>query len=74
VITLEKGRLVAGTRDSRDVNVRLVKVIEEVKERDGEIILFIDELHTLIGAGSCSTDVRMANILKTALSGGEIKV
>ncbi|KAL9303303.1 hypothetical protein ACSQ67_020566 [Phaseolus vulgaris] len=73
VIILEKERLVAGTRDSRDVNARLVEVIEEVKESDGEIILFIDELHTLIGAGSCSTDVYTANILRTALSRGEIK-
>ena len=47
------GRLVAGTKHRGDFEQRLVEVIEEVKESDGEIILFIDELHTLIGAGSC---------------------
>jgi len=74
VIALEMGRLVAGTRYRGDFEARLVIVIDEVKESDGKIILFIDELHTLLGAGSCSSSLDAANILKPALARGEIKV
>ncbi|KAL9303304.1 hypothetical protein ACSQ67_020567 [Phaseolus vulgaris] len=75
VITLEMGRLVAGTKLRGDFEQRLVEVIEEVKESDGEIILFIDELYTLIGAGSgSSSPLDAANILKPVLSREEIKV
>ena len=74
MFALEIGRLVARTRNLGDVEERLVEVIEEVKESDGEIILFIDDLHTLIGYDSCARSHDVANILKSALSRGDIKV
>ncbi|KAK7377727.1 hypothetical protein VNO80_03158 [Phaseolus coccineus] len=73
VFALEMGRLVARTRYRGDIEERLVEVIEEVKESDGEIILFIDDIHTLIGNGSFSRPLDVANVLKLALSGGDIK-
>ncbi|BAT97172.1 hypothetical protein VIGAN_09054200 [Vigna angularis var. angularis] len=73
VIALEMGRLVAGTTYRGDFEKRMVDLIEEVKKSNGKIILFIDELHTLIGAGSCSEALDAANILKPALARGEIK-
>lgn len=68
------GRLVAGTTYRGDFEERMVDLIEEVKKSNGKIILFIDELHTLIGAGSSSRALDAANILKPALARGEIKV
>lgn len=69
------GRLVAGTRFRGEFEERLVEVIEEVKQSDGAITLFIDQLHTLIGAGACSgRPLDAANILKPALASGELKV
>ncbi|XP_029124920.1 chaperone protein ClpC2, chloroplastic [Cajanus cajan] len=74
VFTLDMGRLVAGTMYRGQFEERLVEVIEEVKQSNGAIILFIDELHTLIGAGSCSDrPLDAANILKPALARGELK-
>ncbi|WVZ17662.1 hypothetical protein V8G54_010644 [Vigna mungo] len=73
VIALEMGRLVAGTTYRGDFEERMVDLIEEVKKSNGKIILFIDELHTLIGAGSSSRALDAANILKPALARGEIK-
>ncbi|QCE04459.1 ATP-dependent Clp protease ATP-binding subunit ClpC [Vigna unguiculata] len=73
VFSLEMGRLVAGTTYRGDFEERMVGLINEVKRSDGKIILFIDELHTLIGAGSSSRALDAANILKPALARGEIK-
>ncbi|MFP4543944.1 MAG: Clp protease N-terminal domain-containing protein [Candidatus Kapaibacterium sp.] len=72
LVSLDMGTLVAGTSFRGQFEERLKAVIKEVKESDGEIILFIDELHTLIGAGATSGSMDAANILKPALARGEL--
>lgn len=72
VVTLDLGLLVAGTRYRGEFEERLKKVIDEVI-RAGNVILFIDELHTLIGAGAAEGAMDAANILKPALARGEIQ-
>ncbi|KAF6176718.1 hypothetical protein GIB67_041907 [Kingdonia uniflora] len=71
--SIDMARLVAGTHYRGDFEERLVKLIDEVKQSNGSIILFIDEVHTLIGAGNASGKNDAANILKPALARGEIK-
>ena len=66
------GALVAGTQFRGQFEERMKAVIKEVQESNGEIILFIDELHTLVGAGSAQGSVDAANILKPALARGEL--
>ncbi len=73
VVTLDLGALVAGTSFRGQFEERLKAVIKEVSESDGEIILFIDEIHTLIGAGATSGAMDAANILKSALARGELR-
>lgn len=73
IVTLDMGTLVAGTSFRGQFEERLKAVIKEVAESDGEIILFIDELHTLIGAGATSGSMDAANILKPALAKGELR-
>ena len=70
VVTLDMGALVAGTSFRGQFEERLKAVINEVAESAGEIILFIDEMHTLIGAGATSGSMDAANILKPALARG----
>lgn len=70
IITLDMGALVAGTSFRGQFEERLKAVIKEVADSDGEIILFIDEIHTLIGAGATSGSMDAANILKPALARG----
>ncbi|PSR96797.1 ATP-dependent Clp protease ATP-binding subunit ClpA CD4B like [Actinidia chinensis var. chinensis] len=72
VITLDMGLLVAGTKYRGEFEERLKKLMEEVKQSD-EIILFIDEVHTLIGAGAAEGAIDAANILKPALARGELQ-
>ncbi|URD93503.1 ATP-dependent Clp protease ATP-binding subunit clpA [Musa troglodytarum] len=72
VITLDMGLLVAGTKYRGEFEERLKKLMEEIKQSD-EIILFIDEVHTLIGAGAAEGAIDAANILKPALSRGELQ-
>lgn len=67
------GLLVAGTKYRGEFEERLKKLMEEIKQSD-EIILFIDEVHTLIGAGAAEGAIDAANILKPALSRGELQV
>ncbi len=72
IVALDLGALVAGTQFRGQFEERMNAVIKEVQESNGEIILFIDELHTLVGAGSAQGSVDAANILKPALARGEL--
>lgn len=72
IIALDMGALVAGTQFRGQFEERLKAVIKEVESSAGEIVLFIDELHTLVGAGAVSGSMDAANILKPALAKGEL--
>ena len=73
LMMLDTGSLVAGTKYRGEFEERMKKIIEEMTQ-DGQVILFIDEIHTLIGAGSAEGAIDAANILKPALARGEIQV
>lgn len=73
VIALDIGSLVAGSKYRGEFEDRLKAVPREVQEADGEIILFIDELHTLVGAGAAEGAVDASNMLKPALARGELR-
>ncbi len=72
IVGLDMGALVAGTQFRGQFEERMKAVLKEVQESNGEIILFIDELHTLVGAGAVSGSMDAANILKPALARGEL--
>ena len=72
VVTLDMGALVAGTKYRGEFEERLKKVIEEIKTA-GNCILFIDEMHTMVGAGAAEGAVDAANILKPSLARGELQ-
>jgi ATP-dependent Clp protease ATP-binding subunit ClpB len=74
IVALDMGTLVAGTSFRGQFEERLKAVLKEVTESDGEIILFIDELHTLVGAGAAQGSVDAANMLKPALARGDLRV
>ncbi|MCR4769129.1 MAG: AAA family ATPase [Bacteroidaceae bacterium] len=71
--SLDMGALIAGAKYQGEFEERLKKVINAVTESQGEIILFIDEIHTLVGAGQTSGAMDAANILKPALARGELR-
>ena len=71
--SLDMGALIAGAKYQGEFEERLKGVVNEVVESDGGIILFIDEIHTLVGAGQTSGAMDAANILKPALSRGELR-
>jgi ATP-dependent Clp protease ATP-binding subunit ClpB len=73
IIALDMGALVAGTSFRGQFEERIKAVLKEVADSDGEIILFIDELHTLVGAGAAQGAVDAANMLKPALARGELR-
>lgn len=73
VISLDLARIVAGTRVRGEFEERLRKVVEEVRRTRGSSILFIDEVHTVIGAGAAEGGLDAANILKPAMARGELQ-
>lgn len=70
---LDMGALIAGTKYRGEFEDRLKAVVKEVLDSDGEIILFIDEIHTLVGAGAAEGSMDAANILKPSLARGEMR-
>ena len=72
--SLDMGALIAGAKFKGEFEERLKSVIKEVISSDGEIILFIDEIHTLVGAGASEGAMDAANILKPALARGDLRV
>ena len=73
IFALDMGQLIAGAKYKGEFEERLKGVVKEVATSDGEIILFIDEIHTLIGAGGGEGAMDAANILKPALARGELR-
>ena len=73
IYALDMGALMAGAKYRGEFEERLKAVVKEVSESDGEIILFIDEIHTLVGAGATEGAMDAANILKPALARGELR-
>lgn len=73
IFALDMGLLIAGAKYKGEFEERLKSVIKEVAESDGEIVLFIDEIHTLVGAGGGEGAMDAANILKPALARGELR-
>ncbi|NLV28153.1 MAG: ATP-dependent chaperone ClpB [Methanomicrobiales archaeon] len=74
IYSLDMGALIAGAKYKGEFEERLKSVVKEVISAEGEIILFIDEIHTLVGAGASEGAMDAANILKPALSRGELHV
>jgi ATP-dependent Clp protease ATP-binding subunit ClpB len=72
VLALDMGALIAGTKYRGEFEDRLKKVIKEVTASEGDVLLFIDEMHTLVGAGATSGAMDASNILKPALARGEL--
>ena len=73
VVSLDLGAMIAGSRFRGEFEERLKAAIEEIQRSEGEIILFIDELHTVVGAGAAQGAMDASNMLKPALSRGELQ-
>lgn len=73
IYSLDMGAIIAGAKYKGEFEERLKSVIKEVVDSDGEVILFIDEIHTLVGAGASEGAMDAANILKPSLSRGELR-
>jgi ATP-dependent Clp protease ATP-binding subunit ClpB len=73
IVALDLGALIAGTKYRGEFEDRLKAVIKEVVDSDGQVILFIDEIHTLVGAGAAEGAIDAANLLKPALARGELR-
>jgi ATP-dependent Clp protease ATP-binding subunit ClpB len=72
VVTLDLGSLVAGAKYRGEFEDRLKAVLKEIEQRSGEIVLFIDEIHTLVGVGAAEGSMDASNMLKPALARGEL--
>ncbi|MEK7669493.1 MAG: AAA family ATPase [Patescibacteria group bacterium] len=73
IVSLDLGLLVAGTKYRGEFEERLKNIIKEIEKSDGKIILFIDEIHTLVGAGSAEGSLDASNMLKPPLARGELR-
>lgn len=73
LVSLDLGSLIAGTKYRGEFEDRLKKIIKEIKQSEGNIILFIDEIHTIAGAGAAEGSLDASNMLKPALARGELK-
>ena len=73
LLSLDLGALVAGSKFRGEFEERLKGVLQELEAQAGEVILFIDELHTLIGAGAAEGAMDASNMLKPALAGGALR-
>lgn len=73
IVALDMGSLVAGAKFRGEFEDRLKAVLKEIQDSDGHVILFIDELHTLVGAGAAEGSIDASNMLKPALARGELR-
>ncbi len=73
ILALDMGALIAGAKFRGEFEDRLKSVIREINESDGQVILFIDEIHTVVGAGAAEGSVDASNLLKPALARGELR-
>ncbi|CAM9891874.1 unnamed protein product, partial [Heterosigma akashiwo] len=73
LVSLDMGALIAGAKFRGEFEERLKAVLKEVQDADGDIVLFIDEIHTVVGAGATSGSMDASNLLKPMLARGELR-